>query len=160
LDDVRGYILRLAGLTFITQWLWEMLQMPAYAEMADQSWAKSARDCTLAAFGDVLISAFIYALVALKHRNWRWGLTPAGMDYALAALVSGGMAIIVERLAIGQGRWSYTNAMPRLPNTEVGLLPFLQLSVLVPLSLAISHQWWKHSRRSENSRRPSASGRL
>jgi hypothetical protein len=79
------------------------------------------RDCTLAAFGDVFTVAFVYALLALKNRNWRWGLPPPGMDYALAALVSGGMAIIVGRLAIGQGRWSYTDAMPRLPTTDVGV---------------------------------------
>jgi hypothetical protein len=157
---VRGYILRLAGLTFITQWLWEMFQMPAYAEMANQSWATSARECTLAASGDVFIVAFVYALLALKNRNWRWGLMPARIDYALAALVCAGMAVIMERLAVVQGRWSYTDAMPRLPYTEIGLLPFLQLSVLVPLALAISHQWWKHSRRSENSRHPSVTGLL
>lgn len=148
------YILRLAGLTFITQWFWEMLQMPAYAEMADQSWVKAASTCTIATFGDLAIVAFVYTVIAFNNRDWRWGLAPAGTDYVIAALICAGVAIGVETFAITKGQWSYTEAMPRLPNTDVGLLPFLQLAVLVPLTLAVSHLWYKRSTRA------SATGRL
>jgi hypothetical protein len=142
---VRGYLLKLASLTFITQWLWEMLQMPAYADLANQSWERTASTCALAAFGDLAIVAFVYALLALKNRDWRWGLMPGRTDYVIVALICGGMAVAIESLATTRGQWAYTDAMPRLPKTEVGLLPFLQLSFLVPLTLAISHCWYKNS---------------
>ena len=150
---MRSYILKLASLAFLTQWFWEMLQMPAYSEMADQPWAKTAGTCTVATFGDLAIIGVVYSLIALKNRNWRWGLTPARTDYLIAALIGAGVAITLEKVAVSQGQWSYTDAMPRLPGTEIGLLPFLQLSVMIPVTLAISHRWHRHSRRVSDSGR-------
>lgn len=150
---MRRYLLKLASLAFLTQWLWEMLQMSAYSEMAGQPWAKTAGICTLATFGDLAIIAVVYSLVAVKNRDWRWGLAPMRTDYLIAVLICAGVAITMEKVAIAQGQWSYTDAMPRLPGTEIGLLPFLQLSVLMPVTLAASHRWYRHSMHASDSGR-------
>jgi len=138
---MRSYLLKLAFLAFLTPWFWEMLQMPAYSEMADQPWAKTAGTCALATFGDLTIIGVVYSLIAVKNENWRWGLTPARIDSLIAALICAGVAITLEKVAISQGHWSYTDAMPRLPGNEIGLPPFVQLSVVIPVTLAVSHRW-------------------
>ena len=59
---------------FALNWPWEMLQMPAFVEMAGRSWAETALPCARAAVGDVAMTLGIYGLGALAARNWRWGL--------------------------------------------------------------------------------------
>lgn len=39
---------------FAFNWLWEMLQMRAYVEMASSTWSETVPRCTVAALGDVL----------------------------------------------------------------------------------------------------------
>jgi hypothetical protein len=47
----------------------------------------------------------------------------------------------VEHLALSGGWWSYSDAMPLVPGTDAGLLPFVQLTILTPLSLWLAGRW-------------------
>lgn len=44
-------------------------------------------------------------------------------------------AIGFERVAFGLGLWSYNERMIVLPVIKTGLLPFIQLMILVPLAI-------------------------
>lgn len=57
---------------FGLNWLWELAQMPAYAEMAGRSWRQTVPTCTLAAVGDVGMTLAIYAVGALAAGSLRW----------------------------------------------------------------------------------------
>jgi hypothetical protein len=60
---------------FGMNWLWEMLQMQAYAEMEGRSWQETALLCATASIGDALATLGIYGVGALAPWNLRWGMT-------------------------------------------------------------------------------------
>jgi hypothetical protein len=126
---------------FGLNWLWEMVQMPVYAEMAGRSWWETAPRCTLASLGDVAMTLGIYAIGALAAGRWRWGMDCRWNVYTAAALLGAVFAMSVEWKSLAAGDWSYTERMPVVPMLGVGLWPLLQLVLLVPASLAIT-AWW------------------
>ncbi len=126
---------------FGLNWLWEMAQMPAYAEMAAHSWGEIVLTCTVATVGDGVITLAIYGVGALATRRLRWGLEGGWNVYATAALLGGAWAAAIKWRALAFGRWSYTDRMPIVPVLDIGLWPLLQLTVLVPLALWIATTW-------------------
>lgn len=124
--------------SFVMNWFWEMLQMPAYVDMAGRPWSETAIRCTLATLGDVGISLGIYAVAALAAGRLQWGMTGRWNVYAAAAVLGAVVATAIEWWAHASNRWTYSAAMPVLPIVEVGLWPLLQLIVLVPLALWIA----------------------
>lgn len=132
---------------FSLNWVWEMMQMPAYAEMAGQSWRDTLQTCTVATFGDVAITFAVYAVGSLAAGEVRWGTTGRWNVYLTAALLGGVCAVAYEWKALGSGRWSYTERMPIVPIVEVGLWPLLQLVLLIPAALGIAAWWSNRSKR-------------
>ena len=137
------FLLVLALCAFALNWLWEMLQMPGYAEMAGLSWRVTAARCTTATLGDVVITLGIYGIGATAAGQWHWGLVGGWNVLATGAMLGALIAVAVEHVALAHGRWSYTDRMPIVPVLAVGLWPFLQLTVLVPLALALA-RWSSH----------------
>ena len=129
----------LSAAAFGLNFPWEMLQMPAYAEMAGRPWPETAFICLAASLGDAAITLGIYGLVALfslrqevkvkRHHHYY---------YALASLLGAVSAVAIERVALSLGRWSYMGLMPVVPVLGVGLWPLLQLTLLVPAALGIT----------------------
>ena len=68
---MRRYLAVLVGGSFALNWLWEMAQMFAYKEMAPQPWQQTVLTCTLATFGDVLATLFVYGLILLTDETRR-----------------------------------------------------------------------------------------
>src|SRR5262249_21623676 len=54
-------------------WVWEMAQMPAYAEVAGRPWRETLLPCTWASLGDVAATLAVYAVGALAAGQRRWG---------------------------------------------------------------------------------------
>ena len=131
----------MALLAFGLNWLWEMMHMPAYEEMAGRSWAETAPVCAVASVGDVAVTFVVYGIGALAAGQLRWGLTRRWNIYATSALLGAAIAVAIEWRALALGRWSYSEFMPLLPVVGVGLWPVLQLTLLVPLSLWMAG-WW------------------
>ena len=128
-------------LAFGLNFLWEMLQMSAYAEMSGRSWRETAPACALASMGDAALTLVIYWIGALVKRDWRWVMRGEWKSYMTAAILAAGTAFVLEVAALATGNWSYINRMPVLPLFGVGLWPLLQLTLLVPLTLWIA-MWW------------------
>lgn len=128
----------LFGISFALNWFWEMLQMTAYVEMAGRSWREVAPGCTVATLGDAAITLAICAVGSLAAGRPRWGMEGGWNVYATAAILGAVAAVAIEWEALGAGRWSYTAEMPLVPGLDVGLWPFLQLTLLVPAALAIA----------------------
>lgn len=133
------FVLTLASVAFCLNWFWEMIQMRAYQEMAEQSWAKTVPVCTIAALGDVLMTLAIYALGAVASGSAAWGARRRWNVYVTASLLGAGFAAAFEWFALYTGRWSYGDAMPVIPGLGLGLWPLLQLAVLVPASFFLTN---------------------
>lgn len=138
-----SFYVALASAAFVLNWPWEMAQMSTYAEMVGQPWLATAPICTVATLGDVAITAAVYGIGALACAQVRWGTVPRWNVYATAALLGAGFAVAVEWWALGSGRWSYNEHMPRVPLVGVGLWPFLQLTLLVPAAFWVGVWWGK-----------------
>jgi hypothetical protein len=137
LSFVAAVFILALGLNF----LWEMSQMSAYAEMAGRPWRETVLACAAASVGDGALTLVIYGVGALVKGNWRWVMRGGWKNYLTAALLAAGCAAVIELAALATGRWSYLSRMPVLPLLGIGLLPFLQLTLLVPLALRIA-VWW------------------
>src|SRR2546426_7844601 len=117
------FLTALSIISFVVNWLWEMVQMPAYVETAGLSWFETATSCTGAAAGDTAITLAIWSLGSLAAGSPRWGLQVRWNVYATAGLWGGLWAFWIERWALAAGRWSYTATMPVIPFLGVGLWP-------------------------------------
>ena len=136
-----SYWAALAVSAFVLNWIWEMVQMAAYAEMAGRPWLDTVGTCTLAALGDVAITLGVYSGGALAMRDLGWAATGRWPVFAAAALLGAVCAFVFERIALAAGRWSYTDRMPIVPVLGVGLWPLLQLTLLVPLAFWLASRW-------------------
>jgi hypothetical protein len=133
-----NFLLFLFIIAAALHWPWEMLQMPAYREMAHRSWSETAWRCSLASLGDGLITIFVYGLTVMMLRSL-YGETIMRLKGFISLAILGAMAAIaIERLALSAGRWSYSTAMPIVPIFDVGFLPLLQLVILIPLAVKIA----------------------
>lgn len=114
---------------FGLNWIWESGQMFAYATEAGDSRTKSFLFCTLAAGADAVVTVLISGF--LKSR-----MKPTGAKIYFSAAILGAMcAAVFELFALRFGLWAYSERMIVLPVIGAGLLPFIQLTLLVPLAI-------------------------
>lgn len=116
---------------FLIAFVWEMLQLPFY-EAGGLTPAQAAYRCGLASFGDagIMVAAYLVGSIGNSYSPWlvRW---PAGR---FSAYLATGLVITasVEVLAVGTDwGWTYSDLMPLLPGTHIGLVPML-MWVIVP----------------------------
>ena len=117
---------------------WEFAQLPLYTLWGTGSASAiiyAALHCT---FGDVLIAGatLIGSLLLLGTPEWpRVGFIPV----AAATVISGiGTTAYSEHFNIARGAWAYSDLMPVLPGTGVGLAPLAQWIVLPVLAFAVA----------------------
>lgn len=121
--------------SFGLNWIWEVGQMFAYAAEASGSWAKSFFFCTLASAGDAIVTMTIYVFL-------KFLMKPGGAKFYLSAAVLGALcAVGFEWFAFRFGLWSYGERMVILPVLGVGLLPFVQLTLLVPSAIWLTRKF-------------------
>ena len=126
----------------ISNFAWEMLQMPLYGTFQGAWWR-----CFQAALGDVALLALLYGLMACAAEDWAWFERLSRWRILLLAGLGFLVATVVELRALMDGAWSYHAAMPQLPFLNVGWAPVLQM-ILIPLGLAwLSHAWVQGGRR-------------
>ena len=129
---------RLSVIAFPLHFAWELLQAPAFGLMGP-TWVAGVLVCARAAVGDVIIAAALLGFGMLVFGDSRW-FTPARLlRYALVTVVAIAMQIIVERMALGAGRWTYQAWHPTL--LGAGLLPALQGAVLTPVIFGLLGRW-------------------
>ena len=135
---VLAFIARLFAISFCVNWFWETLQMPAYAALAQQPWYETVLGCTVASVGDGVATVMAYAVGAVVSVRLRQRTRAGVFGYATLAILGAAIAVAVERFALHTGSWSYSEQMPIVPALEIGLVPLLQLTILIPLSYALT----------------------
>ncbi len=114
--------------------------MSAYQVKPAELWTHILRYCTLATVIDALVTIGSYALAARLARNRE--ISGGWKPYALMALFGAIWAVLFELAGKRLGLWSYSEMMPMVPIIKVGLLPLLQLAILMPAAMLITV--WRH----------------
>ena len=121
---------------FFTSFIWEILQMPFF-DVGSASYWERTLGCTRATFGDVGILVLAYTAVSIITRNRNWLHSPKHWMISIYLLTGLGITVIIEAMATSVPRewgwgWRYSELMPLVPGTNIGLVPVL-MWIFIPL---------------------------
>ena len=92
-----------------------------------------------ATFGDVVMSIVLFGILSGLNKNYNWLLNKWNpKDITIMILYALFLSFYFEIDALHQGRWGYSEYMPLILGTPIGLVPVLQLLVLFPLTFMTS----------------------
>ncbi len=129
----------LAILSFAFHFVWEFLQVPAYAGMTEQPHWEGIKVCTAATIGDVAFALIAFWTTAVASRFRRWIVTPRAWQIALYLAVGIALTVCFEYYYVEiTGRWKYSELMPRVPPLGTGLIPLLQWIVVPSLVASLT----------------------
>ena len=131
-------ILVVAIVAFILQLIWEYAQCGRFYVVDEVT--GHTRLMLSATFGDMNMSLVLYMLLVVVNNDINWILKKWHKhDYVITILYGLFLSFYFEVHALYTGRWGYNpETMPLFPNTNIGLLPVIQLIVLLPLIFYIS----------------------
>ena len=125
--------LRILVLAFALNWAWEATHAVAYVESSGPFLFR-VRHCLPMAAADAVWTLAMWIVVGMfraLHRQHRLRL-------ALLAGLGATTAVVVERLALADGRWTYNDLMPIVPIVNVGLWPVAQMTILPVITIWLS----------------------
>lgn len=131
IKTIKEIVLPLYLYSFIIQFIWEMVQMPFFADMSlsnPYNWLQ----CAKASLGDAHITAFIWIAGAAAFRDILWFKRFKFLRILFIAILGAGITLFLELHALGTGRWSYSQLMPVFPVLKVGVVPVVQM-ILLPI---------------------------
>lgn len=125
---------------FLLNGNWEWLQTPFYDDggvsVNTVVWYRF--HCTLV---DVVILAGCVLAVALVTRSLAWMARPGRGHLAAVALLGTAYTAVSEQVNVGvNASWGYSELMPVIPGTSIGVVPLLQWLVLPPLALWLARR--------------------
>lgn len=123
---------------------WELAQSPLFtaASHPGNLWLH----CFVASLGDGVIVLVLFAVGWTASGRRDWFMRPGRADYAMLATAGAVLALSIEWSALHLlQRWTYTDAMPRIPGIDVGLVPVLQMVLLPPLIFRASAAWFSRT---------------
>lgn len=134
--------LPVAGFSFLLHFVWEFLQVPTYAGMAEMEHWQGIKLCTSATIGDVGFAMIAFWIASLAMRTRHWMESQASLP--VVVFIGTGIALTVGfefyYTQITQ-RWTYSDLMPLVPPFGTGLSPLLQWLVLPPAVLWMSGRY-------------------
>ncbi|MGE5627378.1 MAG: hypothetical protein ACM3X7_04580 [Solirubrobacterales bacterium] len=129
-------ILVIALMGFMLQYAWEYWQCGIFYKMLPQAIGSLMLSAVI---GDVFITIALYLLLAFMNKDTDWILKSwKSKEYIVMILYSLFISFYFESAALYSNRWAYSDAMPLFLKTGIGLLPVLQLIILLPLTFLIS----------------------
>jgi hypothetical protein len=139
--SVKKFLFVLAFSAFGLNMLWELAQVSAFSSLAKVSIVEVFILVTVASVADAIITLVAYLMVVLLRREWLWWKSAGALEFLIFAVIGAVSATLIETIAISRGVWTYGDYMPIVPLLKVGLLPFLQLTILLPAALLVAF-WW------------------
>lgn len=135
--------LAVALAAFVLQYVWEYTVCGMFYVMnANTSNISLMFSATL---GDVVMTVALYALLSFVNKDPDWIFKKwQAKEYCIVTLYALFLSFYFEISALYTGRWTYSDAMPLFPNTNVGLIPVLQLVLLFPLTFFITGHIFRH----------------
>lgn len=139
IDRIRRWFYRnlmVALIAFVLQGLWEYAVCGTFYAVHDID------NMTLlmieATIGDIGITLLIFNVMLLVSKSVDHRMT--GKDAVLIGFYGISMAFYFESRALMINRWAYSSQMLLLGGTEIGLLPILQLVILIPLTIFLEER--------------------
>jgi hypothetical protein len=130
---LRRYLMFIA----LGNMLWEVTQLPAFADWSEASWKWLAFIAVMGTLGDILIAAtsLVLVLVIVDDESWP-GQRLSYWRVATLATLSGVVYTTYSewRHAVVLHHWRYSNRMPLVPILGVGLFPLLQWILIPPIA--------------------------
>ena len=127
-----------ALIAYALHFTWEMAHAPLFVPMKRLPFLTATAWCARAAGWDVVISAAAYICAAFVVRNALWVRRCTALGYAVYFTFGLLVAILLERWAVGSGRWRYEEAMPTIAG--IGVTPLAQW-IIVPAVIAWLARW-------------------
>jgi hypothetical protein len=130
LATLRRYLLLVVAGNFV----WEILQLPGFADWGAGSWRWLAFIVVIGTAGDFLIAVASLVLALIVFGDERWPVARA--SYWRVATAASGFGLVYTaysewRHAVVLRHWTYSALMPVVPGLGVGVFPLLQW-ILVP----------------------------
>ncbi|WP_209427855.1 hypothetical protein [Pararhodobacter sp. SW119] len=126
--------LPVAFFSFLLHFVWEFVQVPVFAGMAEMGHWEAIKLCLSASIGDVgfALTAFWASSLAVRSRDWvlRPTRLPLGLFLAVGILLTIGFEYYYTNVSL---RWTYSELMPLVPPFGTGLTPILQWLAIPPL---------------------------
>ncbi|MEH6721783.1 MAG: hypothetical protein V7704_23190 [Aurantimonas endophytica] len=133
--------LPVAYFSFVLHFVWEFIQVPTYAGMAEMPHWEAIKLCMSATFGDVgfALTAFWAACLAARSRDWILRPTPFPVTtfVAVGIVLTVGFEYYYTTISL---RWTYSDLMPLVPPLGTGLSPLLQWTVIPPLVIWLTRR--------------------
>jgi hypothetical protein len=130
-----------AFLSFVLHFVWEFLQVPTYAGMAELNHWDGVKVCTSATVGDVGFALTAFWVTSLASRSRNWIAAPRIWQLALFVAIGIGLTVGFEHYYTQiSGRWSYSDLMPLVPPLGTGLSPLLQWIVIPLLVISLARR--------------------
>jgi hypothetical protein len=127
---VAARVVLLFALATAVNYPWELAQTPLYVGV---TFPVAVWHCFVSSLGDGLLVLFIFVALAIVMRSLDWYSRLTAQSYlvlAAAGLVVG-FATEWWGLQIAR-RWQYSELMPVIPGTVIGVVPVLQMLLLPP----------------------------
>jgi len=125
----------IAIIAFISQGIWEYVVCGTYYNV------EAIDNMTLlmvqATMGDVAITLTIFNLLLVISKSIKWKMDIK--DLVIIILYAFAATAFFESRALRLDRWSYSVAMTYFMGSGIGLVPVLQLVILLPLSVVIEN---------------------
>ena len=116
---------------------WEWVQTPLFsdstASLNEIVWFRL--HCT---FGDVLILLGCAAVVTTFRRSTGWLAKPRLSDLMLLTVLGVAYTSWSELVNLARGSWAYSDLMPLLPGTSIGVVPLVQWLVLPTIAVTLA----------------------
>lgn len=122
--------------SFILQGAWEYIVCGVYyaVEIIPNMYQLMVE----ATVGDVLITMIVFNAIMLMSKSSEWQMNKRNV---LGILLYGfAAAMYFESRGLWLERWGYSEEMPLLLDTNIGILPILQFVILIPLSIYLENR--------------------
>lgn len=140
-SDYKFLIVIIFILAFILNLSWELLHGPLYSGYSYN--AEQMSYCALASAADAVMVVLLYFALTLIYKNVFW-IRQLTIKRTLVLMLIGGIgAFLSEARHINAESWNYTDSMPIIPFTNVGLSPILQFIILPGLICFLSRYLFK-----------------
>lgn len=133
--------LPVAFFSFLLHFVWEFVQVPAFAGLTEMGHWEAIKMCMSATFGDVGFALMAFWLASGATRSRGWILRPTRLPVAIFVGVGIALTVGFEYYHTNVSlRWAYSDAMPLVPPFGTGLSPLLQWLIIPPLVIWLTRR--------------------
>ncbi|SES29001.1 hypothetical protein [Salipaludibacillus aurantiacus] len=134
-------IVIIAVISLVLHGIWEFIVcVPFYAM---ESVSLTSLLMWSAIMGDVVMTLGLYGILVFVNKQVMWFQKFRRSDLIIILFYALFFSFYFEVSALVQDRWIYSDLMPLFPNTNIGLVPVLQLVILFPLTFLIARKFSK-----------------